>query len=86
MDLLNEDNVSPADVDTTRLEDEWFNHSDPYDLAESDRVDATNPDDLNIVRCSTKWKAADFVKLISASLTSLMKYFAGDKEVSIISS
>ena len=84
MDLVNEHDISPVEVDTTCLEQEWFNHEDPYDLAESDRSDAANPDDINIVRCNTRWKIADFVKLDSSPLSSLIKYLAGETDAPII--
>jgi hypothetical protein len=45
MDLLNEENVSSLaePVNAACLEEEWFNQSDPYDLAEIDCVDSGNP-------------------------------------------
>ncbi|KAF7344297.1 Zinc finger bed domain-containing protein 1-like [Mycena venus] len=39
MDLINEENISPSTVDKDALEELLFNHPDPYDLAESDRLD-----------------------------------------------
>lgn len=83
MDLLNEENISPLD---TVLEQEWFDHPDPYDLAESARIDAGNPDDARIERCSGRWKVASFVKLDSPVLAALIKHLSGEKDVSIIGS
>ncbi len=85
MDLLNEENISPS-IDTAILEQEWFDHPDPYDLAESVRIDAGNPDDARIERCSGQWKVASFVKLDSPALASLIKHLSGKTEVLIIGS
>jgi len=68
------------------LEQEWFDHPDPYDLAESARIDAENPDDVRIERCSGRWKVASFVKLDSPALGSLIKHLSGEKDTSIIGS
>ncbi|KAG6838601.1 hypothetical protein C0991_010323 [Blastosporella zonata] len=83
-DLLNEDNISPLDVNVDRLEAEWFEAADPYDLNETDRADAANPDQVSIVRCSTRWKMAELVKLDSPSLTTLISRLGGNNTVSII--
>ena len=37
MDLLNAENVDPQD--STVMEEVWFNNPDPYDLAETERID-----------------------------------------------
>ena len=44
MDLINDVNISPLDVSIECLEAKWFEQSNPYDLAEPERVDAENPD------------------------------------------
>ncbi|KAM6499777.1 hypothetical protein JOM56_005285 [Amanita muscaria] len=82
MDLVNEENILPADINVERLEAEWFEQSDPYDLAETDRM--TTPDDANIVRCSTRWNVGDAVKLDSRLLASLIKHLGGDRSVLIV--
>ncbi|KAG6847049.1 hypothetical protein H0H93_010444 [Arthromyces matolae] len=83
-DLLNEDNLSPLDVNVERLEAEWFEASDPYDLAETDRMDAANSDGIQIQRCSTRWNVGDLVKLDSPLLGALISRLGGDETVEII--
>jgi hypothetical protein len=39
LDLLNSNHVDPKDVDIAAVEDQLFNHPDPYDLEETERVD-----------------------------------------------
>lgn len=39
MNLVNADNVEPQDVDLLALEEQWYNHLDPYDLSETKHVD-----------------------------------------------
>ena len=84
MDLLNDDNILPSEIDTRRLEEEWFNKEDPYDLAESDRADASKGIDINIVRCNTRWNVADYIKLDSPALAALIKHLAGENDVMIV--
>ena len=86
VDLLNETNVLAAlDKDNVAcLEEEWFNQPDLYDLTELDQADATNVDDEIIVRCSTQWKVAEFVKLDSILLKSLIKHLEGDSTVLVV--
>ncbi|KAG6914892.1 hypothetical protein DXG01_014736 [Tephrocybe rancida] len=78
-DLLNKENVLLLDVNIERLEADWFDAADPYDLEEADCADAQNPDDECIVRCSTQWKIADIVTLDSTALTKLITRPGGDK-------
>ncbi|KAK7057889.1 ribonuclease H-like domain-containing protein [Favolaschia claudopus] len=62
LDLLNDDNVAPQDVDREALEQALFNQPDPYDLAETERV----------IRSSNRWAVEDFVRLDSESLKKLI--------------
>ncbi|KAJ6576391.1 hypothetical protein B0H10DRAFT_1963463 [Mycena sp. CBHHK59/15] len=55
LDLLNDNDVAPQDVDREALEQALFNQPDPYDLAETDRVDNTISSSLETVpRCSSR--------------------------------
>jgi hypothetical protein len=68
MDLLNTDNVEPQD--TAAIEELWFNNPDPYDLAETDRID---PDlQETIIRSSTRFDIAKYVKLDDSKLMALI--------------
>ncbi|KAJ6618421.1 hypothetical protein B0H10DRAFT_1947602 [Mycena sp. CBHHK59/15] len=49
LDLLNDNDVAPQDVDREALEQALFNQPDPYDLAETDRVDNTISSSLETV-------------------------------------
>lgn len=70
VDLLNAENVEPQDVDTNLIEEHLFNHPDPYDLAEVERVD----DALQqvVFRSSSRFDIADFIKLDDAKLKGLI--------------
>ncbi|KAJ6613402.1 hypothetical protein B0H10DRAFT_2436507 [Mycena sp. CBHHK59/15] len=62
LDLLNDDDVSPQDVDREVLEQALFNQPDPYDLNETDRVDSTISAD----------PIQEYVRLDSISLAKLI--------------
>jgi hypothetical protein len=70
MDLLNAENVDPTDVDTAAIEDRLFNHPDPYDLDETDRVDEALQ--ANVTRSSTRLDIADYVKFEDPKLKALI--------------
>ncbi|KAJ3743634.1 hypothetical protein DFH05DRAFT_1525933 [Lentinula detonsa] len=74
LDLLTDDNEAPADREV--LEQAFLDQPDPYDLAETDRVDAAihaDPADELMVFCSTAcWAVADYVKLDSPALAELI--------------
>ena len=38
MDLLNTDNINPSEVNTSAIEEQLFNHPDPYNLDETDSM------------------------------------------------
>lgn len=82
LDLLNDDDVAPQDVDQEALEKALFDQPDPYDLDETDRVDTTISSDANVVprvqRSATHWAVADFVRLDSVPLAKLIS--AGKKD------
>ncbi|KAJ6558950.1 hypothetical protein B0H10DRAFT_2120267, partial [Mycena sp. CBHHK59/15] len=76
LDLLNDDDVSPQDVDREVLEQALFNQPDPYDLNETDRVDSTISADPStaprVIRSSTHWAVQEYVRLDSISLAKLI--------------
>ena len=71
MDLVNADNVEPQEVDISVLEEQWFNHPDPYDLSETERVDEELQ--ATIIRSSRRFDVADYVKLDDPKLVALIK-------------
>jgi hypothetical protein len=72
MDLLNANNVEPEQPqDTEAMEELWFNNPDPYDLAETDRVDAAYEKEM-VIRSSTRFEIANYVKLDDSRLTALI--------------
>ncbi|KAJ7744960.1 hypothetical protein DFH07DRAFT_19691 [Mycena maculata] len=77
LDLLNDDDVSPEDVNREALEEALFDRPDPYDLDETDRFDATLSADTSnsgprVYRSSVRWAAAEYVKLDSPALKNLI--------------
>ena len=70
MDLLNTENVNPTDVDIESIEDHLFNHPDPYDLDETDRVDEALQ--MSVSCSSTRLDIADYVKLDDTKLKALI--------------
>jgi hypothetical protein len=69
MDLLNTDNIEPNSVDTAAMEELWFDNPDPYDLAETDRVDAALG---GVIRSSTRFDIATYIKLDDPKLDTLI--------------
>ncbi|KAJ7182160.1 ribonuclease H-like domain-containing protein [Mycena filopes] len=70
MDLINEENISPATVDQAALEELLFNHPDPYDLAETERLAFGSP---AVVRTHTVFAISEYVKLESPVLAELIQ-------------
>ena len=70
MDLLNTENIEPLAHDTAAMEQLWFDNPDPYDLAETDRIDHDLQE--NIIRSSTRFNIANYVKLDDDKLTALI--------------
>ncbi|KAJ6583941.1 hypothetical protein DFH09DRAFT_1075558 [Mycena vulgaris] len=70
MDLLHEENVAPSAVDKEALSELLFNHPDPYDLAETDRLDAGR---TPVQRSTTTFDIAEYIKLDSPALATLMQ-------------
>lgn len=70
LDLLNTGNVEPRDVDIAALEEQLFNHPDPYDLEETDRVDPALQ--VQVVRSSFRFDVAEFVRLEDPKLEALI--------------
>lgn len=68
MDLLNPD--PGLQDDAVAQEQTWFNHPDPYDLNEADRV---VPHQTMVVRTSIRFAVTDFISLDSPALTALIK-------------
>ena len=71
LDLLNTENVEPSDVDIAAIEDRLFNHPDPYDLDETERVDEALQVQT-VVRSSTRLDISDYVKLDDPKLKALI--------------
>jgi hypothetical protein len=70
MDLLNADNIEPADVDIAGQEQQLFNHPDPYDLEETERVDeALRP---TIIRSSISFDISQYIKFDDPKLAALI--------------
>ncbi|KAF8963773.1 hypothetical protein BDZ97DRAFT_1819116 [Flammula alnicola] len=71
MDLLNADNIEPADADIAVMEELWFNNPDPYDLDETERTDIElrSPP---VIRSSTRFEISTYVKLDDSKLTALI--------------
>ncbi|KAJ6568148.1 hypothetical protein B0H10DRAFT_2238285 [Mycena sp. CBHHK59/15] len=72
MDLIHEVNVSPSEIDKEALEELLFQHPDPYDLAETERVDLSDPRPA-MARSSTVFAVADYVKLDSPEVAELLQ-------------
>jgi hypothetical protein len=74
LDLLHDTNMDMAAPTTTAdheaLEELWFNPTDPYDLEEADRCALDVP---AVVRSTERFKIADYVKLESTSLATLIE-------------
>ena len=56
------------------MEELWFNNPDPYDLAETDRVDADLRVQEVVLRSSTRFDIAHYVKLNDSKLTALISH------------
>ena len=70
MDLLNAENIEPADVDITGQEQQLFNHPDPYDLEEAECVDeALRP---TVIRSSFSFNIAKYIKFNDPKLVALI--------------
>ncbi|KAL0068891.1 hypothetical protein AAF712_003884 [Marasmius tenuissimus] len=80
MDLINTDNVEPqVPTDTAAveaLEQTWFNHPDPYDLDETDRIDSALQQQTaaipTITRSSITFDVAEYVQLKDSRLIALL--------------
>ena len=73
MDLLNADNIEPADVDIAGQEQQLFNHPDLYDLEETERVDeALRP---TIIRSSVNFNISQYIKFEDQKLSVLITNF-----------
>ena len=71
MDLLNTEHINPSDVDIEAMESQLFNHPDPYDLGETDRIDP-ELQEKTIVRSSVCFEIADYIKLDDSKLKVLI--------------
>ncbi|KAJ6616536.1 hypothetical protein B0H10DRAFT_2219359 [Mycena sp. CBHHK59/15] len=72
LDLLNDNNIAPQDVNREALEKAIFDRPDPYDLDETDRVDAAISGVPRVQRSSTHWAVAEYVRLNSPALAELI--------------
>lgn len=75
MDLVHEENISPSAADQDALEDLLFNHPDPFDLAETERVDFSDPPAgaTVVTRSQTVFAIGEYIKLDSAALAQLLQ-------------
>ena len=70
LDLLNSDHVDPKDVDIAAVEDQLFNHPDPYDLEETECIDPALQE--RVFRSTTRFDIADYIKLDDPELKVLI--------------
>ncbi|KAF8899584.1 hypothetical protein CPB84DRAFT_1747771 [Gymnopilus junonius] len=71
-DLLNTENIEPSSVDIEAVEEQLFNHPDPYDLDETERVDDALRRDHTVVRSSDTFAITEFIKLEEPALKELI--------------
>ena len=65
------------------LEELLFNHPDPYDLAEVERLRFGDPDAPAVTRSATVFAIAEYIKLDSPALAELMQPSKPGKEKSV---
>ena len=70
LDLLNSNHVDPKDVDIAAVKDQLFNHPDPYDLQETERIDLALQE--RVIRSTTRFDVADYIKLDDPELRALV--------------
>ncbi|KAJ7271555.1 hypothetical protein C8J57DRAFT_1507457 [Mycena rebaudengoi] len=73
MDLINEENVSPSMADKEAYDELLFNHPDPFDLAETERVSFTDSQVPSVVRSHTRFAITEYIKLESSALAELLQ-------------
>ena len=64
------DNIEPKDVDIAVMEEQLFNNPDPYDLAETERIDPALQE--RTTRSSTRFEVGNFIKLDDNKLVALI--------------
>ena len=69
--ILNTNNIEPADIDIAGQEQQLFNHPDPYDLEETDRVDEALTGPI-IVRSFSSFDIAQYIKFDDPKLIALI--------------
>ena len=69
MDLIHEENISPSTVDQEAIDELLFNHPDPYDIAETERLNFGPA----VVRSQTVFAITQYIKLESPALAELME-------------
>ncbi|KAF8149065.1 hypothetical protein B0H34DRAFT_802591 [Crassisporium funariophilum] len=72
MDLVNADDIEPASVDIAAEEQQLFNHPDPYDLAETDRVDGALMPTMVTIRSSLSFDITEYIKFDDPKLAALI--------------
>jgi hypothetical protein len=70
LDLLNSDHIDPKDVDIASVEEQLFNHLDPYDLEETECIDPALQE--RVVHSTTHFDVADYIKLDDPELKALI--------------
>ena len=85
LDLLNTNHVNPKDVNIAAVEDQLFNHPDPYDLEETEHIDLALQE--RVVRSTTHFDVANYIKLYDPELKALItKVDSQDPGASIVES
>ena len=70
LNLLNSNHIDPKDVDIAAVEDQLFNHPDPYDLEETERVDLALQE--RVVCSTTHFDISNYIKLDDPELKALI--------------
>ena len=79
------DHVDAKDVNIAAVEDQLFNHPDPYDLEETEHIDPALQE--RVVRSTTCFDVADYIKLNDPELKALItKVDSQDPGASIVES
>jgi len=81
MDLLNAENVDPSEVNTAAMEEQLFNHPDPYNLDETDSPRISDTLQIwsqTIVRSRVRFDITDYVKLGDSMLNDLISNMDSD--------
>ncbi|KAJ6596755.1 hypothetical protein B0H10DRAFT_2232196 [Mycena sp. CBHHK59/15] len=84
LDLLNDNNIAPQDVNREALEKVIFDRPDPYDLDETDHIDAAILGVPRVQWSLTHWAVAEYVRLNSPALVELISPEKKDEGVPVV--